>query len=154
MEGPEELYRLAKSFERHLKAEAKSDKTVHTYGEAVNQLIRHVAAAGIERARDIKREHIEEYVVGVLDSARPGRFATANNRFRSLQQWFKWLMREEIIHKNPMAEMSPPKVPEKPIPLHPLNQEGCPRRGIARDPCQQLLGEGTNRLCRWSGSAR
>jgi hypothetical protein len=40
VEGPGELERLAKSFDRHLRAENKAEKTVDTYGESVGQLIR------------------------------------------------------------------------------------------------------------------
>lgn len=114
----DDLSRWKKSFERHLRAEGKSEKTVETYGEAVNQLIRRVADEGIDHPRQIGRHHIEEYMVAVLDNDRLGRFATANNRFRSLQQFFRWLQKaEKAIFENPMAEMNPPKVPDKPVPL-------------------------------------
>lgn len=114
------LQRWAKSFERHLRAEAKSKRTVGTYGEAVGQLIAHVALAGVSHPRDIKRAHIEEYMDRLLDNDRPGRFGTANCRFRALQQFFKWLYKaERCLIENPMADMIPPKVPEKPLPLLP-----------------------------------
>lgn len=123
MVNPEQLTRWAKSFERHLRAEGKSKKTVETYLEAVHQLIARVARAGIDDPGSINREDIEEYMVALLDNDRPGRFATANNRFRALQQFFKWLHRvEKAIPSSPMAEMNPPKVPDKPIPLAPRDQ--------------------------------
>lgn len=118
MGSPEQLSRWAKSFERHLRAEGKAKKTVETYLEAVTQLIGRLMGRGIEHPRLITRRHIEDYMVDLLDNDRPGRFATANNRFRALQQFFRWLEEvERVIFENPMAKMNPPKVPEKPVPL-------------------------------------
>ncbi len=75
-EGPvgvsDELSRWGKSFERHLKAEAEAKRTVETYLEAVSQLIGRVAHEGINHPRDIKRHHIEDYMVALQDNDRPG----------------------------------------------------------------------------------
>ena len=40
--------------------------------------------------------------------------ATAANRYRSLQQFFRWLVDEGEIPASPMARMHPPHVPEEP----------------------------------------
>jgi hypothetical protein len=50
-----DLDRLARSFERHLRAENKSPKTVATYGEAITQLSAHLAQFGIGHASRITR---------------------------------------------------------------------------------------------------
>ena len=43
--------------------------------------------------------------------------ATAGVRYRSLQQFFKWVVEEEELTESPMARMSPPHVPEDPVPV-------------------------------------
>jgi site-specific recombinase XerD len=43
--------------------------------------------------------------------------ATANNRYRGLQSFFKWLEEEGEIRESPMAKMKPPRVPENPPPV-------------------------------------
>jgi site-specific recombinase XerC len=43
--------------------------------------------------------------------------ASASQRFRSLQQYFKWLVLEHEIAASPMANMRPPHVPETPVPV-------------------------------------
>ncbi len=43
--------------------------------------------------------------------------ATANNRYRGLAQLFRWLEEEGEIGQSPMTRMSPPKVPETPVPV-------------------------------------
>lgn len=60
----------------------------------------------------IKREHIEGFVSELLEHRKP---ATAANRFRGLQQFFKWAIDEGEIKESPMAKMHPPKAPEQPV---------------------------------------
>ncbi len=38
-------------------------------------------------------------------------------RYRSLQQLFKWLTDDGEIDRSPMERMSPPSVPEQPVPI-------------------------------------
>ncbi len=45
------------------------------------------------------------------------RAATLSQRFRSLQQFFKWLASEGEIEGSPMATIRPPHVPETPPPV-------------------------------------
>ncbi len=60
----------------------------------------------------IRREHVETYIEDLLANWRP---ATAAVRYRSLQQFFRWLIDEGEISANPMARMRPPKVPDQPV---------------------------------------
>ena len=62
----------------------------------------------------IHREHIEAFIVHLLDVRSP---ATANNRYRALQQFFKWLESEGEVPASPMARMTPPKLDEKAVPV-------------------------------------
>jgi integrase len=62
----------------------------------------------------IRREHVEAYIEDCLERYRP---ATANQRYRSLQQFWKWTVDEGEITTNPMAKMKPPTVPEAPVPV-------------------------------------
>ncbi len=101
---------LAESFRRTLLAENKSPMTVKAYMEALRLLDHFLAAQGMPRqASSITREHIEAYILQTLDNWKP---ATANNRHRSLQAFWKWCVAEGEVKSSPMANMRPPKVPE------------------------------------------
>jgi site-specific recombinase XerD len=64
---------------------------------------------------DVRREDIDAFLV---DRAEAGmRPSTLSQRFRSLQQFFKWLADEGEIERSPMATMRPPQVPETPPPV-------------------------------------
>jgi site-specific recombinase XerC len=41
---------------------------------------------------------------------------TPSNRCRALQQFFEWLVAEDEI-PDPMAGLSPPRVPDQPVPV-------------------------------------
>jgi len=106
------------SFVRHLRAENKAPSTIVTYAKAVEQLDGFLAAPRRRRPRlvaDLRREDIEAFLV---DRSEAGmRPATLSQRFRSLQQFFRWLAEEGEIERSPMATMHPPQVPETPPPV-------------------------------------
>jgi site-specific recombinase XerD len=105
---------LGESFLTALEAQAKSPKTVKTYGEAVTQLTDFLIAQGMPTAvANINREHLEAFVASLL---RRSKVSTANNRYRALQQFFKFLLEEGEISSTPFARMKAPKVPEEPVP--------------------------------------
>jgi site-specific recombinase XerD len=56
---------------------------------------------------------VQEWIVSLLDRYSA---AYASNRFRGLQQFFKWLAAEDEI-PDPMAGMRPPHVPDQPVPV-------------------------------------
>jgi site-specific recombinase XerD len=100
---------LAEDFERHLRV-SKSPKTVKTYLEAVRGLDRFLAAQGMPRkVETVRREHVEAYILDLMDRWTPG---TASNRYRSLRQFFRWCVEEGEIKSSPMANMEAPKIPE------------------------------------------
>lgn len=104
------------SFERHLRAENKAPSTIVTYDKAVEQLADFLEAAGMPTdVANVRREHLEAFLVALQSSgARP---ATVAQRYRSIQQFFKWLVGEGEFRETPMAHMRPPIVPVEPPPV-------------------------------------
>jgi site-specific recombinase XerD len=101
---------LAASFRRSLKASNLSERTIRTYLEAVDLFGRFLATTGMPTTvADIRREHVEAFIEHLLGLWKP---ATANNRYRALQAFFKWAVEDGEITESPMARMRPPKVPE------------------------------------------
>ncbi len=106
---------LADSFKRSLLAENKSPRTVEAYMEAVQQLGAFLLRNGMPaEVGHVRREHIEAFIANLLARFKP---ATASNRFRALQQFFKWAVEEGEIKRSPMANMKPPHVPEESPPV-------------------------------------
>jgi integrase len=61
-----------------------------------------------------ERRHVEDYITVQLQKNSP---ATASNRFKSLQQFFRWCVEEEELSRSPMQGMKAPSVPEEPPPV-------------------------------------
>jgi site-specific recombinase XerD len=102
----------AQSFARHLRAANKSPNTIKAYLDAVARLDAFLEVHGMPRTvATIHREHVEAFVEDQLARLKP---ASAANRYRSLQQFFRWLVDEGEIRESPMARMKPPAIPETP----------------------------------------
>jgi site-specific recombinase XerD len=100
---------LAASFRRHLLAENKSAQTLRTYLDGVRLLGEFLAEQGMPTApAHVRREHVEAFIVRLLERFKP---ATADNRYRALRAFFKWLLEEGEVKVSPMANMTPPAVP-------------------------------------------
>lgn len=108
---------LVASWVRHLRAENKSPMTIRNYVYSAERLIEFLQVTGMPiDASSTKREHVEAFIVDVLERSSP---STAATRYRGLQQFFRWLLEEGEISTSPMERMSPPKLDEKPVPVIP-----------------------------------
>jgi site-specific recombinase XerD len=85
---------LPASFERHLRAENKSARTVETYLDAVTQLDGFLETRAVDLA-GAGRADIEAFLGGLLARWKP---ATAANRYRALRVFYAWLEDESEIH--------------------------------------------------------
>src|SRR5262249_14156742 len=102
---------LVADWTRHLRAENKAGKTIKSYLEALRLL------AGFEAGVDpvkADRRTVEAFIADQLQRWQP---ATAANRYRALQQFYRWAYDEGICDTNRMAGMKPPRVPEQPVPV-------------------------------------
>lgn len=102
----------AASFARHLRAANKSPNTTKAYLDAVARFDAFLEAHGMPQAvANVRREHVEAFIEDQLARLKP---ASAANRYRSLQQFFRWLVEEGEVRESPMTRMKPPTIPETP----------------------------------------
>jgi site-specific recombinase XerD len=108
-----DIRRLTESFRRSLLAENKSPKTIEAYVGAVTQFATFLRAGGRPQVVDeIQRSDVEAFISDQLARCKP---ATANNRYRGLQAFFRWCLEEEELEVSPMRAMKPPTVPDHPV---------------------------------------
>lgn len=102
-------------FERSLRAQARSEKTIRLYADAVGRLQAHLA----ERGRPTDVGQIARADVEWWMAAENGRVApsTANLLYRSASRFFGWCEAEGIVETSPMARMHAPKAPAVPVPV-------------------------------------
>ncbi len=98
-------------FRRYLQARTRAPRTVEVYTEAVKAIDAFLADRGMPRnVEAITREHVEEFIADLLTRHKA---TTAANRYRSLQQFWKFLVEDGEIKESPMARMQVPKIPEE-----------------------------------------
>jgi site-specific recombinase XerD len=106
---------LIRSFERYLRAANRSPRTIEKYVLAARQLARFLATEGLPTdVAAIRRRDVEAYIAYLLERWKPG---TALTRYQDLNVLFRWLVDEEEIDVSPMAKMTPPMLPEVPVPV-------------------------------------
>jgi integrase/recombinase XerC len=106
---------LIRSFERHLRSENRSERTIATYLIALRQADAFLRGHGttIEAAN---RSDLEAFMGDLLVRRAP---STAATYYKVLKLLYAWLAEEEEIPASPMLRMRPPIVPDKPVPIVP-----------------------------------
>src|SRR5690606_18093064 len=118
--GPmrEQWESLIRDFGKVLAAENKAQRTIEAYLTSARSLADWLD----ERDRLPAPDEVTRHDVGdwIADLVETRSAATANVRYRSAQQFFKFLVVEEELERSPMEHMKPPHVPEKPVDVLPL----------------------------------
>ncbi|MDQ3222693.1 MAG: phage integrase N-terminal SAM-like domain-containing protein [Gemmatimonadota bacterium] len=93
-------------------AENKAPATVGTYLGSLSCLGEFLVDRGMPTdPAAVTRAHIEEFIADQLRRFKP---ATAPNRYRALQTFYRWMVEEEEISSPPIAKMRPPTIPDAP----------------------------------------
>src|SRR4029450_10940275 len=106
---------LLRSFERHLRAENRSERTVASYLVALRQAEAFLAARSVGLV-DASRADLEAFL-GELLTYRAA--STAATSYKVLRILYRWLEEEDEIARAPTARMKRPIVPEQPVPVVP-----------------------------------
>lgn len=110
-----DLSALERGFELSLRARNRSPRTIRSYVETVRLFRTFLTTVGMPTQVDrITREHVEAFIADQLDRWKP---KTAHVRYGDLRQFFRWAESDGEITSSPMAKMSPPTVPEQPVPV-------------------------------------
>ena len=102
-------------WEVHLRARNRSRGTIESYltvGRALVEWLAHTGHSDEHTA--ITRPVLEAYLAEMHTRVAP---ATVAKHYRSLQQLFRWLVGDGELDRSPMETMSPPAVPDQPVPV-------------------------------------
>lgn len=111
----DDIRMLLPDWRLHLRAKNRSPATIASYLRCGTNLADFLESKGMPTAvGTVTREHVEAFLADLLDRLSP---ATAAKHYRSLQQFWKWLEDDGEITRSPMERMTPPAVPEQPVPI-------------------------------------
>lgn len=111
----DDLATLLPDWQISLRARGRQKSTIESYLRCGRDFLTFLTAQGMPTAAtSIKREHVEHYLATMFERVSP---ATVAKHYRSLQQLFRFLVDDGEITASPMERMSPPTVPEQPVPI-------------------------------------
>jgi integrase/recombinase XerC len=111
---------VIRDFSAWMKYRNLSASTQRIYTNAVTSLTVFLAGTDRNPAPDgVTRRDIEAFVTARLKVVKP---ATVSADFRALQQFWKWMVREDEVGTNPMVGAEAPIVPEQPVPVLDIEQ--------------------------------
>lgn len=105
--------RYVDSFIIDLTVRHRSDRTKEVYGEGLRQFADWLADN--DRTTDpllVTRDDCREFIAHLVTTRSA---ATARNRYTALQQFYKFLVREDDVDESPMAKLEPPAVVAPPV---------------------------------------
>ena len=107
-------------WDRSLRSGNYPQTTRYNYLLGVTQLARYLARVSadehaVQTPVAVARRHVEAFQVWMIDTRSA---ATALNKHKALQQFFKWLVvDEEEIDESPMLRVRQPKTPKRLVPI-------------------------------------
>lgn len=104
----------------HLRRKKYSERTLTVYDYALEQLLLFLAASGVERLQDTRREHLDGYRLHLVE--RKLTESSLEIFLRSARQFFNWLEDRQAIFDNPARGLIVPK-PVRPLLPAPSEEE-------------------------------
>ena len=110
-----DLATLLPDWQISLRAKGRQPGTILSYLNVARAFHAFLVQQGMPTAvTSITREHVEHFLADLFNRTAP---ATVAKHYRSLQQLFRFLVDDGEIAHSPMERMSPPAVPEQPVPV-------------------------------------
>lgn len=111
----ESLKSLATSFARDLRAAQKADRTVTLYLQSIRFFCDWLTKEG--QTPTVEALTKQNLAAWFADLSTRNSQSTVLTRFRGMRRFVRWLLAEEEITSNPMANIETPKPPEVPVPV-------------------------------------
>jgi site-specific recombinase XerD len=113
--GYNDLDTLLSDWEISLRARGRQPGTIDSYLTCARAFNAFLVAQGMPTTvTSITRDYVEAFLADLFERVKP---ATVAKHYRSLQQLFRFLVDDGEIPSSPMERMSPPSVPEQPVPI-------------------------------------
>ena len=104
-------YPLTQQFKLTLKVSGRSPRTTEAYDLAIRELLQYLLKMGLRIGpAEVTAEHLRMFFSSLMDHCAP---ATINQRYRSLNRFFGWIVEEGERTDNPLTRIPVPKVPQR-----------------------------------------
>lgn len=98
---------LLEKFVDYLEKQGKSQFTIVAYKKDLEQFVGFLASNDVSDIREIKREHIENFINKLI--AENYTKKSASRKLNSIRTFFRFLKKEEYVDQNPAVDIAHPK---------------------------------------------
>jgi len=102
------------------KAGGLSKRTVEGYRMNVQQFVDHAERLGVVDLSEVDARHLRSFFAGLRDKSLSS--WTVDQRWRSINTFFRWCIREGYLPANPLDGIRRPKLPKRLVPRLSLEQ--------------------------------
>jgi integrase/recombinase XerC len=90
-----------------------SERTVSVYADAIRHFLEHAATRGDDKEalKELTAQQVRTWMADLLKNQLTAR--TVNLQLTALNQFFKFLLRENVLQKNPMQKIQRPKMSKR-----------------------------------------
>ena len=127
---------LLRGFLLDLGASGRSEKTAFIYGDSVTRLSEFAESLGFPGLAQMNRDHVRHWLASLHKMGnKPG---TVHVRYRSINRFFKWMVKEGERKDNPVDNIDPPTIPQVIQPYYESHQIEAVIKGIGRNDAYAL----------------
>ena len=99
---------LIRGFLLDLGASGRSEKTLFIYGDSVKRLSAFARLTGFPPLATMGKDHVRHWLMSLHKKGnKPG---VVHVRYRSVNRFFKWAVKEEERQDNPIDNIDPPRI--------------------------------------------
>lgn len=99
------------------KVDELSPATLKDYEQKIGAFVRHCTELGITQPADVTVHHVRLFLLNLRQRCSAH---SVHDYYGCVNRFLNWMVTEEVLQRNPMASLRPPKVPQKLIqPLNP-----------------------------------
>jgi site-specific recombinase XerD len=111
-----ELPDLLSEWTRHMKARNLAPRTISAYLDSAGAFGDWLESQGQgQDVTGLRQSDVEDYLNSMEE--RGCKASTRSRDYRHLRQFFRWAVLDDTIEVSPMEKMTPPAVPEQPVPV-------------------------------------
>ena len=127
---------LIRGFILSLGASGRKAKTLHIYEESVRKLSQFAMELGLPGLAKMSRIDVRHWLMALHQSG--NKATTVSVRYRSVNRFFGWCVREEERADNPMEQIDPPKIPDEIQPYYQPHEVSAVLKAIGKGSTHNL----------------
>ncbi|MFH1483249.1 MAG: tyrosine-type recombinase/integrase [Chloroflexota bacterium] len=123
---------IIRSFLLSLGGSGRVERTLETYGQALRMLVEFAKREGLPALVEMEPDHLRYWLQSLYK--RGNKASSVSVRYRALNRFYRWAVREGELDENPLAKVDPPRIPDEIQPWYRPEEVEKVLRAVGREP--------------------